>query len=205
MTAVRPLRADAARNQVAVLDAARAVLAEYGTDASMELIASRAGVGVGTVYRHFPNKEALIDALVKAKMDYLIQSAAALVSIGDGRGLASFLFDLGQSMVDYRGFARSLVGDAHADSQADELRRLLTSLVSQARTSGELGSWVTLGDVMSLIWALRGLIESTGQVAPAGWQRYLDLHLAALRIATPVTRKRTLTADQLAEIAALRR
>ena len=60
----RPLRADARRNREKVLTAARAVFAEHGRDAQMDDVARRASVGVGTVYRHFPTKEALIEALV---------------------------------------------------------------------------------------------------------------------------------------------
>ena len=60
----RPLRADARRNRERVLEAARAVFAEHGRDAQMDDVARRAGVGVGTVYRHFPTKEALIEALM---------------------------------------------------------------------------------------------------------------------------------------------
>ena len=61
--APRPLRADARRNRERVIAAARVVFAEQGRDAQMDDVASRAGVGVGTVYRHFPTKEALIEAL----------------------------------------------------------------------------------------------------------------------------------------------
>ena len=61
----RPLRRDAVRNQQLIVDAARQVVSEFGTDAGMELIAARAGVGVGTVYRRFPSKEALVDELIR--------------------------------------------------------------------------------------------------------------------------------------------
>ncbi|HEY3482745.1 MAG TPA: helix-turn-helix domain-containing protein, partial [Streptomyces sp.] len=68
----RPMRRDAVRNQKLVIEAARDVVSEFGTDASMELIASRAGVGVGTVYRRFPNKEALVDEIVGLMLSELV-------------------------------------------------------------------------------------------------------------------------------------
>ncbi len=68
----RRLRADAARNRRKVLEAARAAFAERGADAQMEDVARRAEVGVGTVYRHFPTKQALAEALVEARFDRTI-------------------------------------------------------------------------------------------------------------------------------------
>ena len=71
----RPLRKDAQRNQLLVISAARDVLSELGDEATMETIAARAGVGVGTVYRHYPNKTALFDELVRIIVDELIDAA----------------------------------------------------------------------------------------------------------------------------------
>src|SRR3954454_9994861 len=68
----RPLRADARRNRERVLTAAREVFAEHGREAQMDDVARRAAVGVGTVYRHFPTKEALIDALVAEAFERLL-------------------------------------------------------------------------------------------------------------------------------------
>src|SRR5215217_5750119 len=71
----RPLRADARRNRERVLTAARDVFAEQGREAQMDDVARRAEVGVGTVYRHFPTKEALIDALVATAFERLLAVA----------------------------------------------------------------------------------------------------------------------------------
>ena len=199
---MRARRSDAARNQVAVLDAARDVLAEYGTEATMELIASRAGVGVGTVYRHFPNKDALVDALVSAIVEHLVASATSALVRADGSGLEEFVRALGQSLAAHRGYAQSLVGHIRDEAGADRLRHLVAQLVTEARRAGQLGPWVTLGDVMAMIWAIRGLVETSGAVAPTAWERYLDVHLHALRSPVSVSTRRSLTADQLARIAA---
>src|SRR5918996_6567887 len=67
----KPLRADARRNRERVLKAARAVFADQGIDAQIDDVAKRAKVGVGTVYRHFPTKEALVDAIVRERFEEL--------------------------------------------------------------------------------------------------------------------------------------
>src|SRR3954451_7771001 len=71
----RPQRADAVRNRASVLEAAKAAFAEEGLDADMASIAQRAGVGVGTVYRHFPTKEALLGALMSDHFERLVSIA----------------------------------------------------------------------------------------------------------------------------------
>jgi AcrR family transcriptional regulator len=195
------MRRDAVRNQRRVLDAAREVLSEYGTDATMELIASRAGVGVGTIYRNYPNKDALIDALVRSIFEELLTAGRAALELPAGTGLEQLLRTLGTSMSEHRGYARMLVGHIRAASGADQLRELLARLVEQARAAGELGSWVTVGDVMTLVWAVRGVVETTGSVAPTAWERLLEIHLGALRSSDPVSSRRSVTAAQLERIA----
>jgi AcrR family transcriptional regulator len=175
----RPMRRDAVRNQRLVLDAAREVLSEYGTDATMELIASRAGVGVGTIYRNYPNKDALTDALVQSIFEELLTAGRAALELPAGTGLEQLLRTLGASMSEHRGYARMLVGHIRAAS----------------------GAWVTVGDVTTLVWALRGVVETTGAVAPAAWERLLEIHLSALRAPDQVSSRAGVSARQLERIA----
>src|SRR6201991_4974801 len=79
----KPLRADARRNRERVLTAARAAFAEHGREAQMDDVARRAGVGVGTVYRHFPTKEALVNALALDLFEKLVQGAREALAIED--------------------------------------------------------------------------------------------------------------------------
>jgi AcrR family transcriptional regulator len=79
----RPLRADARRNREKVLEAVRAVFSEQGRDAQMDDVARRAGVGVGTVYRHFPTKEALIEALMVSAFETIAAAAEAALEVED--------------------------------------------------------------------------------------------------------------------------
>src|ERR1700694_3164569 len=88
----RPLRRDAARNRLRILQAAREVFADRGLDASLDQIAAHAGVGVGTVYRRFPDKDALIDALFEERIGEIAAAAQRALSAPDPwEGLIGFL------------------------------------------------------------------------------------------------------------------
>jgi AcrR family transcriptional regulator len=176
----RPMRRDAVRNQKLVIEAAREVVSEFGTDASMELIASRAGVGVGTVYRRFPNKDALVEEIVGLMLSELVDEAREALKLGDGTGLEVFLRAMGQSLSTHRGYAVKAVGHSKA-SHVECLRDLITDLLVQAQEHGRVGPGIVLGDVMAVAWALRGIVETAGPVAPEAWQRHLDIQLAGLR------------------------
>ncbi len=89
----RPLRADAQRNRERILAAAQAEFAVSGGDAQMDAIAARAGVGVGTVYRHFPTKEALVAQLVRARFEEFVVTARAALEVEDPwEAFASFMY-----------------------------------------------------------------------------------------------------------------
>jgi AcrR family transcriptional regulator len=197
--AARPMRRDAARNQELVLEAAREVISEFGTDASMELVASRAGVGVGTVYRRFPNKEALVDELVRIILYDLVAAAREALATGDGTGLEAFLRTIGESIADHRGYADKLVGRTKADCAA-LLHSLMVELLDQAQQHGQIGPDVTIGDIRATTWAIRGIIETTGAVAPRAWERHLDIHLAGLRSVPMPSSRPGLSPDQLSRI-----
>jgi AcrR family transcriptional regulator len=198
----RPLRSDAARNLKLIHDAALDVISELGVEASMEQIANRAGVGVGTLYRRFPNKEALVAALANDIVDNLIASARDELEASAGLGLERFLHTLGRLLALYRGWAQQLLGRAEPSGRTDELRELIAQLVEQAREAGELAPHVTVGDIHLAMWGLRGVIEASGATAPQAWERYLDMHLAGLRISPAPTSRSSLSKAQLAVIAA---
>jgi AcrR family transcriptional regulator len=199
--ATRSTRRDAVRNRQAVLRAATELFSEVGVDAAVESIAARAGVGVGTVYRHFPNKDALVDALVVEAFADVMAAARDALSQPDGAGLESLLRAIGRSMARHRGYAHLFVGRAATDRGGAVLRRHIAELVERAHRAGRLGPDTTLGDVMSTIWALRGVIDTSAAVAPDAWQRHLEIHLAALQAPVLQTSRPALTAGQLARLA----
>ncbi|WP_329561550.1 TetR/AcrR family transcriptional regulator [Kitasatospora sp. NBC_01266] len=181
----RTVRRDAVRNHRLVIDAARAVMSQYGPAASMELIASRAGVGVGTLYRHFPNKENLLDELVRLILDELIEAARRELDRADGTGLERFLVVLGQSFADHRGYADQVFGRPQPDC-TERLRALLAELLARAQRHGRIRPDIVLADIQATAWALRGIVDAGEAVAPDAWRRHLALHLEALRGAGPV-------------------
>jgi AcrR family transcriptional regulator len=193
------MRRDAARNHQLVIAAAREVLSEFGTDASMELIASRAGVGVGTVYRRFPNKEALVDEIAGQMLGSLVEAAAEELGRGDGTGLENFLRLLGRSMSEHRGYADKLVNHTKA-AVIEQLRDLVAQLLSQAQDFGRIGPEIAIGDIMTVGWALRGVVESGGTVVPDAWQRVLDIYLAGLRSPESPSSRPSVTREQLAKV-----
>jgi len=195
----RPMRRDAARNHRLVLDAALAVVSEHGTEASMELIASRAGVGVGTVYRRFPNKEALIDALVVTLLEQLIHAAEQELARDEGTGLETFLRILGNHFTRHRGYIDKLVRHTRAEC-AEHLRDLIGELLAQAQRHGRIRPEITLGDIQATIWGVRGVVESAGAVVPDAWERHLDIHLAGLRAPEPPSTRPSVSRADLARI-----
>ncbi|WP_435127929.1 TetR/AcrR family transcriptional regulator [Actinacidiphila sp. bgisy144] len=195
----RPMRRDAARNHQLVIAAAREVLTEYGTDASMELIASRAGVGVGTLYRRFPNKEALVDEIAGQMLGELVAEARSALALPDGTGLDVFIGVFGHWLSLHRGYADKLVGRTEA-ACVEQLRDLIDLLLDQAKAAGRVAAHIELGDVMALVWGLRGVVETSGAVTPDAWRRYADIHLAGLRAHSPASARPAVTREQLTRI-----
>ena len=195
-----PGRRDAVRNYHRVLEAAREVLGESGADASIEEIAARAGVGVGTVYRRFANKDALIDELVRLSLCEALDAARRALACPGGEGLEQFQRGLGELFAAHVKYARPLLERRVDGAAANEIRVAVQELTSRALAAGTLNPGVTAGDVMALVWAMRGLTETTGEVAPGTWQRFLDIHLAGLRAAGPLSATPSMSAGQLTEL-----
>jgi AcrR family transcriptional regulator len=175
------LRRDAVRNYELILEAARQVFGESGADACMEEIAARAGVGIGTVYRRFASKDALIDELLQLALDQLISAADRALTCAGGTGLEELLRAFGQSFADHAGYANLLLERQPDAAAAARLRDGIAELTRRAAAAGTIGTGVTGGDVLALVWALRGLVQTAGDVAPEAWQRFLTIHLAGLR------------------------
>ncbi|MBV8949444.1 MAG: TetR/AcrR family transcriptional regulator [Actinobacteria bacterium] len=150
----RPLRADALRNRAKILEAAEEVLATEGLAAPIDDIARRAGVGIGTVYRHFPTKEALFEAIFVAWVQRLLDEARARIDAEDpGRAFFDELDSWFEHSVRHRAVAEGLadtgidVRAATADLKQD-LRDAIEQLLVRAQAAGAVRDDVQIGDVM---------------------------------------------------------
>jgi AcrR family transcriptional regulator len=203
MTATRApaARRDAVRNHHRILDAAREVLGESGADACMEEIAARAGVGVGTVYRRFASKDALIDELLQLVLEEVLSSTERALARAGGHGLEELLRALGQSFADHARYAGLLLVRRTDDATGQRIRAAVDELTARAVAAGTVNPGVTAGDVIALILAMRGLVQATGEVAPGAWQRFLDIQLAGMRAAGTVSSAPPISSRQLAKLA----
>jgi len=153
----RPLRADAQRNRDRVLEAARAAFGAEGSEVSLDEIARRAGVGAGTVYRHFPTKEALFEAVVFDRIAELVEEARALADdLDPGRAFSSFVERLGREGARKRDLVEALSDDGVHLQLADApivrtLIAVLAELLARAQGAGAVRKDIGVDDVMALL------------------------------------------------------
>lgn len=202
-SAARPAaaRRDAVRNYHRILEAAREVFGESGADASMEEIASRAGVGVGTVYRRFASKDALIDELLRLVLAEVLSATELALARTDGHGLEDLLRAFGRHFADHARYASLLLQRPTDEAASRRIRAALEELTARAVAAGTVNPDVTVGDVMALIWAMRGLVQAADEIAPQAWQRFLDIQLAGLRASGPLSSTPPISSRQLSRLA----
>jgi AcrR family transcriptional regulator len=159
-TADRPLRADARRNRERVLAAAREAFAESGFGVPLDVIAARAGVGPGTVYRHFPTKEALFEAVTVARVRELVALARSGADAPDpGSAFDAFLARIADEAVAKRDLPDALggVGEAAVAVARTELHGALDALLARARAAGAVRDGIGATELIAL---LKGLLEA---------------------------------------------
>jgi AcrR family transcriptional regulator len=175
----RVLRQDAARNRNTLLAAAAEVFELQGLDASVTDVAQAAGLGMGTLYRHFPTKEALIDALVHDVLEATIQMARDAANCPDGRGLEQFLEASARYQAEHSGCLPRLWDTDHDMVKA--ARHLIAGLLADAKKFGRVRGDLSTTDLTVTMFSLRGVIEATLPIAPDAWQRHLELLIAGMR------------------------
>jgi AcrR family transcriptional regulator len=185
----RPLRADARRNRERVLTAAREVFAEQGRDAQMDDVARRAMVGVGTVYRHFPTKEALIDAIAAEAFERLLAAAQEQLARTDDPW-DSFVQTLwaGAEILAADRAISQIMSETEGPVAVDmELQRrmseTLSALMERAQQAGALRPDVILDDVPMLMCGV-GMATVKPHMCPEAWRRHLAVVLDGLRAAS---------------------
>ena len=152
------LRADARRNRERVLRAAREAFAESGYEVPLDEIAARAGVGAGTVYRHFPSKEALFEAVTRARVEDLIADAQQRAAAAEpGPAFFGFLLRLADEAAAKRDLPQAI---AVPGTVQDEMRSSLGLLLRNAQNAGAVRPGVTATDLVVL---LKGMLVSLQQ------------------------------------------
>jgi AcrR family transcriptional regulator len=182
---VKPLRADARRNREKVLEAARAVFADQGREAQMDDVARRAGVGVGTVYRHFPTKEALIEALITESFQAIADEAERSLEIEDPwEAFTSLLWTGAEIMAGDRAlsevFAAMPAGVEQRMPGAERLTESVGKVLERAQQAGELRPDLVIEDIPMLMCGIGSATKKEHPCAEA-WRRHLMIVLDGLR------------------------
>ena len=192
-TIVRPLRRDAERNRLRLVATAQELFASDGLDVTVEEITRTAGVGMGTLYRHFPTKDDLVDAALENALNTYVDLACTALDEPDGwTGLTTFLDQALTLYATNRCLMEVIQTTEHGSNRAratrQSIRPLVRRLVERAQAQGTLRPDITAEDVPVVFWATSRVIETTESIAPGHWRRHLQLLLDGLRpaAATPL-------------------
>ena len=202
----RLLRRDAADNLRRILEAAAEVFAAQGLEATLADVAERAGVGVGTIYRRFSDKDALIAALVAD------QSARVIAVVDDAQhrstGWESFcalVENLASLLISDLAIEELVLSEQmrpHIGELLNELGPRVTTIIRRAQKEGSLRKGVTFGDLPPLLVMLISASDLTSAAQPGAWRRYLEFLLSAMHADNPAPppRTRALTAGEIESV-----
>src|ERR1700682_853451 len=181
----RPLRADARRNRERILESARAAFAESGDVVQIDDVARHAGVGVGTVYRHFPTKQALLAELVRQTFRlFTVWAREALEAGGEPFALIEGLLRriaetaAGDAGVQYALASSDGQAGTEAPAEQDELIAVIAELIERARRAGTIRPGIEATDIAMLIC---GVVCAMGPRPGFDWRRHLDLVIDTLK------------------------
>jgi len=183
--APRPLRADARRNRERVLVAAQVVFGEHGREAQMDDVARRAGVGVGTVYRHFPTKEALIEALAVDRFERILAvGKAALERTDPWEAFVEALWSGAELTAADRSFTE-IVGEIQGPmplpaTLQQDMNDTFGELVRRAQATGMLRADLLIDDIPMLMCGI-GLGARKTHSCPDAWRRHISIVIDGLR------------------------
>ena len=180
------MRADAERNRAAVLEAAREVFAEQGLEAPLEEIARRAGVGIATLYRRFPNRDRLVAAALVDKVgEYTAAAEAALADPDPWAGFVGLVESICAMQAEDRGLGDLLSMSLTSDEQIVELRTRandrVIELIDRAKAAGRLRTDFVGEDLLFIMIASDAIAHATDRDAPGAWRRFVALAIEALQ------------------------
>jgi AcrR family transcriptional regulator len=182
----RPLRADARRNREKIMAAASELFASRGNEAQMEEIAARCGLGMGTLYRHFPSKQALLTAMVRERFRGMADLGRAAEQISDpGDAFEALLRSYLEAAEGDASFQLALMGSGDVEwhgirQEKDDFGDVVSRIIERAVAAGAVCGDLTYADFIQLA---RGVM-STMYFKPAGnsdWRRHLELTLGGVR------------------------
>lgn len=182
----QPLRKDAERNRQRILDAARDLFAERGLAVTLNDIAHHAGVGVGTVYRRYPDKELLIDTLFQEHLDAWARLFEDGMTDPDPWHAVVDVHERALELwARNRGLREILLGSPHASERAQKQRRQLhpraAKLIERAKAAGQVRPDATTQDFGVLLLMIGAVMDAADGVKPDLWRRYLRIALQGLR------------------------
>jgi AcrR family transcriptional regulator len=198
------LRKDAALNRDRLLAAAIEVFARDGLNATIDDIAHHAGVGVGTAYRNFTNKQALIDTLMIAQVDnvfHVVEQASAEVA-DPWLAFEMFVWHAVRIQAENRGLREMMAaneGIGHEIAR-ERLKPVIRRLVRAAQASGQMRPEIVANDIPAMFWMTSAILDQTGDIKPTLWQRYVRLLLDGMRAqptSSPPLAPKALSEDQL--------
>jgi AcrR family transcriptional regulator len=178
-----PLRADARRNRERILEAARRVFGEHGASTQIVDVATEAGVGVGTLYRHFPNKQALFTALVAEKFALFNQHAETAAKIADPwEAFAGMLRAHAEAMVadaSVREVMARVPQELDAEAAQASYAETAERIIARAVEAGALRDDFTRADIPMVMCGVTHLVD--GDIPGSDWRRLLEFVLDGLR------------------------
>jgi AcrR family transcriptional regulator len=182
----RPLRRDAALNRERILHAAREIFGQHGLGVTLDDVARHAGVGVGTVYRRFPTKEALVHALFEQDLAIRQEAAEkALAHPDPWQGFVDFVMEMTGDLAENRGLYEVIMLGSHSSGPIETARGgllpFLDALIRRAQESGQLRAEVTPSDIPVIQHMLSAATQFTQGKQPEIWRRYTEIVLNGLR------------------------
>ncbi|MGH9016454.1 MAG: TetR/AcrR family transcriptional regulator [Acidimicrobiales bacterium] len=186
----RPMRADAVKNRARILEAAEEIFATQGVSVPIDTVAERAGLGVGTLYRHFPTKEALFEAIVVARLEQLVDLVRTECASDDpGQALFSFLRQFAAQAAAKKDLFEALSSagidiKSRCSEMVDEMKRTIDLLRERAVEAGALRADVSTDEMVGLVMGACQAGEHAG-TDDVGCQRMVAIVCDGLRVPTP--------------------
>ena len=183
----RPMRADALRNRALLMEAARLVFRRDGLAAQMDAVAETAGLGVGTLYRHFPTKEALLAVLVRERLERLTAAVEEAVGVEDPwHGVAGLIWALATFEAEDQGMVDILTDSAARPAEVDvAMARVLdgwSAAVARAQAAGQMRRDVTAEDVLAAVCGVGKMMTPGADNRDQRWRRLVSIVVDGLRV-----------------------